>query len=75
VGFPIRIFPDQRLLAAPRDLSSPATSFFGTLRQGIHRLPLAAACFSFTFKQQAILAKSAKLKFSSSIVKGLVALL
>ena len=41
-GCPIREFPDHRLLAAPRDLSSPATPFVGTERQGIHRLPVLA---------------------------------
>ncbi len=42
VGFPIRISPDQCLLAAPRSVSSPATSFIGSWRQGIHRTPLVA---------------------------------
>ena len=30
VGFPIRKFPDQSLLAAPRDLSQRATSFIAS---------------------------------------------
>ena len=38
-GFPIRISPDLCPLAAPRGFSQPATSFFGSLRQGIHRVP------------------------------------
>ena len=39
-GFPIRISPDQSLLAAPRGFSQPATSFIASMRQGIHRTPL-----------------------------------
>ena len=41
-GFPIRTSPDQSLLAAPRGLSQPATSFIASLRQGIHHTPLVA---------------------------------
>ena len=37
-GFPIRKSPDRRLLAAARSVSSPATSFIGSWRQGIHRV-------------------------------------
>ncbi len=40
VGFPIRKFPDQSLLAAPRDLSQRATSFIASQCQGIHQMPL-----------------------------------
>jgi hypothetical protein len=36
LGSPIRIFPDHSLLAAPRDFSQLATSFFACPRQGIH---------------------------------------
>ena len=39
VGFPIRIFPDQSLLAAPQDFSQPVTSFFASRCQGIHQMP------------------------------------
>ena len=39
-GFPIRIFPDQSLLAAPRDFSQSSTSFFGNICQGIRFVPL-----------------------------------
>ena len=42
VGCPIRISPDQRLLAAPRSFSQLTTSFIGSQRQGIHRAPLVA---------------------------------
>ena len=35
LGFPIRTFPDQSLLTAPRDLSQSSTSFFGNIRLGI----------------------------------------
>ncbi len=41
-GFPIRTLPDHSLLAAPRDVSSPATSFIGSWRQGIHLVPCVA---------------------------------
>ena len=41
-GFPIRRSLDQRLLAAPQGISSPATSFIGSWRQGIHPVPCVA---------------------------------
>ena len=41
-GFPIRTSPDQSLLAAPRGVSSPATSFIGSWCQGIHPVPCVA---------------------------------
>src|SRR5438477_10812090 len=41
-GCPIRTSPDQSLLATPRGLSQPATSFIGSWCQGIHRAPLLA---------------------------------
>jgi hypothetical protein len=40
VGFPIRKFTDQCLLAAPHDLSQRATSFIASQCQGIHQMPL-----------------------------------
>ena len=39
-GCPIRISPDQCSLAAPRGFSQLTTSFFGTRRLGIHRMPI-----------------------------------
>src|SRR3954447_23474947 len=42
MGFPIRKFPDQSLLTAPRDVSALAPSFIGTWRQGILRAPFVA---------------------------------
>ena len=42
-GYPIRRSPDQRLIAAPRGISSLATSFIGPLPQGIHRAPFVAS--------------------------------
>ena len=39
-GFPIRTFPDQSLLTAPRDLSQSSTSFIGNIRLGIRCVPL-----------------------------------
>ena len=41
-GFPIRASPDQRLLAATRGVSSLATPFIGSRRQGIHHAPFVA---------------------------------
>ena len=41
-GYPIRRPPDQSSFAAPRGVSSRATSFLGPLPQGIHRAPLLA---------------------------------
>jgi hypothetical protein len=41
-GFPIRTSSDHRMLASPRGLTQPATSFFGSWRQGIHFVPLVA---------------------------------
>jgi hypothetical protein len=38
-GFPIRKSADQSLLAAPRSLSQPITSFIASWRQGIHQMP------------------------------------
>src|ERR1700756_5877230 len=40
VGCPIRKFTDQRLFAAPHDLSQRTTSFIASQRQGIHQIPL-----------------------------------
>lgn len=39
-GFPIRTSSVQRLLAPPRGLSQPTTSFIGNLRQGIRYMRL-----------------------------------
>ena len=41
-GFPIRTPPDQCMLAAPRGISLPTTSFIGSWRQGIHLVPCVA---------------------------------
>ena len=41
-GYPIRKFPDQSLLAAPRDLSQLITSFIARWHQGIHSVPFSA---------------------------------
>jgi hypothetical protein len=41
-GFPIRTPSDHSLLAAPRGISLPATSFIGSWRQGIHPVPCVA---------------------------------
>lgn len=42
VGFPIRKSTDQRVLASPRGLSQPITSFIASQCQGIHKMPLCA---------------------------------
>ena len=47
-GFPIRVSPDQSLLAAPRSFSQLSTPFIGIQRPGIHRM-LFVACTSFYF--------------------------
>ena len=41
-GCPIRTSADHSLLATPRGLSQPSTSFIGCWCQGIHRAPLVA---------------------------------
>src|SRR3954463_1574464 len=41
-GCPIRTSADHSLLATPRGLSQPSTSFIGSWCQGIHRAPLLA---------------------------------
>ena len=41
-GCPIRKFPDQSVLPAPRDLSQVTTSFIASVCQGIHREPFVA---------------------------------
>ena len=48
-GCPIRISSDQRSLAAPRGVSSPATSFIGSCRLGIHRVPFLPYPINLTF--------------------------
>ncbi len=40
MGCPIRKSPDHCVVSAPRCLSQLPTSFIGTRRQGIHRMPL-----------------------------------
>ena len=42
LGCPIRKSSDQSLLATPRSLSQPSTSFIASDCQGIHRVPLKA---------------------------------
>src|SRR6185503_18674753 len=39
-GFPIRISPDQSMLATPRSFSQPTTSFIASQCQGIRQTPL-----------------------------------
>jgi hypothetical protein len=42
VGFPIRVPPGLTLEAAPRSFSQLSAPFFGSWRQGIHRVLLVA---------------------------------
>src|SRR5476651_12793 len=49
-GFPIRKSPDQSVLATPRSLSQPATSFIASQCQGIRQTPL--LCLTLTFCQR-----------------------
>lgn len=44
-GYPIRISPDHRLLAASRGFSQLAASFFACWHQGIHRTPLLTSSY------------------------------
>ena len=39
-GYPIRKSPDQSVLATPRSLSQPTTSFIASQCQGIRQTPL-----------------------------------
>jgi hypothetical protein len=48
LGSPIRISPDQRLLAPPRSFSQLATSFFAYLRQGIPTHALSSLTIKLT---------------------------
>jgi hypothetical protein len=49
-GFPIRKSSDQSVLATPRSLSQPATSFIASQCQGIRQTPL--LCLTLTFCQR-----------------------
>ena len=44
-GYPIRISPDHRLLAASQGFSQLAASFFACWHQGIHRTPLLTSSY------------------------------
>ncbi len=48
-GYPIRIPPDHRLLAASRGFSQLAASFFACWHQGIHRTPLLTSSYCKSF--------------------------
>ena len=53
VGCPIRKFPAQSLLAAPRDLSQRATSFIASQCQGIPRMPFSRLSRGFRARARA----------------------
>ena len=48
-GYPIRIPPVHRSLAAPRGFSQLAASFFACWHQGIHRTPLVSLSYHKSF--------------------------
>src|SRR5260370_22690008 len=52
LGSPIRIFPDHRLLAPPRNFSQLATSFIAYQRQGIHTHALSSLTIKFTLNTE-----------------------
>ena len=63
LGFPIRTFPDQSLMTAPRDLSQSSTSFFGNIRLGIHFVPLSTfLCIDSTSNWNEPIASAVNLK-------------
>ncbi len=64
LGSPIRIFPDHRLLAPPRDFSQLATSFFAFLRQGIPTHALSSLTIKLTPFTEFV---SSKLNYQANI--------
>jgi hypothetical protein len=58
VGCPIRTSADLSLLPAPRGVSPVAASFFASLCQGIHRVPLLTCRYVFQLDHRCALASS-----------------
>ena len=58
-GFPIRIFPDQRLLPPSRNFSQGATSFIASRCQGIHQMPFSACSKSVMHSDKPLLRRLA----------------
>src|SRR5260370_31334392 len=55
-GFPIRKSPDQSVLATPRSLSQPITSFIASQCQGIRQTPL--LCLISRFVSEVMILRS-----------------
>src|SRR3978361_294530 len=55
-GFPIRKSPDQSVLATPRSLSQPITSFIASQCQGIRQTPL--LCLTSHFVSETTILRS-----------------
>lgn len=55
-GFPIRISPDQCVLATPRSFSQPTTSFIASQCQGIRQTPL--LCLISRFVSEVMILRS-----------------
>jgi hypothetical protein len=73
-GFPIRTSPDQRLLTAPRGVSSFATSFFGSWRLGIHRALLLVSSALFALLRFSGIAITKSRTLSKLAARMLIAL-
>ena len=60
-GFPIRKSPDQSVLATPRSLSQPITSFIASQCQGIRQTPLLCLIPQLFVSETTILRSSLRL--------------
>jgi hypothetical protein len=70
LGSPIRIFPDHRLLAPPRDFSQLATSFFAYLRQGIPTHALSSLTIKLTPYTESVLSFHYLRRFRFALLKN-----
>src|SRR5947207_15970206 len=59
-GFPIRISPDQSMLATPRSFSQPTTSFIASQCQGIRQTPLLCLISRFVSEMTICIAITAR---------------
>jgi hypothetical protein len=59
-GFPIRKSSDQSVLATPRSLSQPATSFIASQCQGIRQTPLLCLISRFVSETATLIAVTAR---------------
>ena len=60
VGCPIRKSPDQSVLATPRSLSQPTTSFIASQCQGIRQTPLLCLISRFVSEMTIFIAITAR---------------